>query len=124
MPVLKPSESPVFAIPGVTFTGLASPSRGSRETSVWRVRLDPRTPGTPHRLTREEIFVVLSGNARATVDGAAHDLTPGCTLIVPAGVEFSLENTAPAAFEAIALMPVGGAASIGGDEPFTPPWAA
>ena len=124
MPCLKPSDSPIFNIPGATFIGLASPSRGSMETSVWRVRLDPRTPGLPHRVTREEIFVVTSGSAHATVDGQAHDLTPGCTLVVPPNVDFSLANTGATSFEAIALMPAGGAAIMGNEAPFTPPWAA
>lgn len=123
MPVLKPSDSPIFTIPGATFTGLASPSRGSVETSVWRVRLDPKTPGMPHRVTREEIFVVTSGSARAIVDGESHDLTAGCTLIVPPNVEFSLENAGAVAFDAIALMPAGGAAVMGDGAPFTPLWA-
>lgn len=124
MPILNPSDSPTFTIPGATFTGLASPRRGSVETSVWRVRLEPGTPGMPHRVTREEIFVVLAGSARATVGGEAHTLAVGCTLIVPPQVEFSLANDGPAAFEALALMPAGGAAVLGDDAPFTPPWVA
>ncbi len=123
MPVLNPSDSPIFTLPGVTFTGLASPSRGSVETSLWRVRLDPGTPGLPHRLTREEIFLVTAGSANATVGDESHHLTEGCTLIVPPNVDFSLANDGPTAFEAIALMPVGGAAMAGDGAPFTPPWA-
>jgi hypothetical protein len=31
-----------------------SPSRGSTETAVWTVEIDPGTPVTPHSPTREE----------------------------------------------------------------------
>jgi mannose-6-phosphate isomerase-like protein (cupin superfamily) len=66
---------------------------------------------------------VISGSGRATVDGEVHELTAGCTLIVPSDVDFALENAGSGPFEAIALMPVGGAARIGTNAPFTPPWA-
>ncbi|MBX7187743.1 MAG: cupin domain-containing protein [Vicinamibacteria bacterium] len=123
MPVLNPFDSPTFSLPGVTFTGLASPSRGSLETSLWRVRLAPGTPGLPHRVTREEIFLVTAGTAKATVGDESHRLTEGCTLIVPPNVDFSLANDGLDPFEAIALIPVGGAAIAGDGAPFTPPWA-
>jgi hypothetical protein len=51
MPHIPSSDAPIFRIPGVTFTGLAAPSRGSHETAVWRVTLDPGTPAKMHQLT-------------------------------------------------------------------------
>src|SRR5574338_328934 len=105
-------------------TGLASPSRGSRETSTWRVVLDPRCTGTPHAVDREEIFVILTGTARATLDGVAHELVAGDTLIVPPHTAFSLANPSSSPCEAIAMFPVGGRARLPGGEPFVPPWAA
>lgn len=46
MTVILAEAAPVFEIPGVTFTGLASPSRGSRENAVWRLALHPGRPRT------------------------------------------------------------------------------
>jgi len=107
---------------GARFHTLASPSLGAEETSVWRVHLEADTPGLPHRVTREEIFVVVSGSATASLDGTAHPLSAGSTLILPAGVELSLETGAEA-LEAIVCLPVGGQGVVGDGEPFTPPWA-
>jgi quercetin dioxygenase-like cupin family protein len=122
MPVIDHSEHRHHEIPGARFQTLASPSLGSQETSVWRLRLEPGTPGLPHRLTREEIFVVLAGAATATLDGTAQNLSAGTTLVLPAGVELSLA-TASDPLEAIVCLPVGGQGVVADGEPFTPPWA-
>ncbi|HEX5248197.1 MAG TPA: cupin domain-containing protein [Gaiellales bacterium] len=122
MPVIERDAQRHHELHGARFHTLASPSLGSRETSVWRVHLEAGTPGLPHRVTREEIFVVVSGSATATLDGMAHPLSAGSTLVLPAGVELALE-TGAAALEAIVCLPVGGQGVVGDGEPFTPPWA-
>ena len=121
MPVITPNDHLRHEIPGARFDTLASPLLGSAETSVWRLRLEPYTPGLPHRVTREEIFVVLSGSATATLDGRAEPLVAGSSLVLPAEVEFSLATDEDGC-EAIVCMPVGGQGITDG-EPFTPPWA-
>jgi quercetin dioxygenase-like cupin family protein len=123
MPVIEPAEQRQHDIPGARFRTLACPSLGSSETSVWRVRLEPGTPGMPHRVTREEIFVVLHGSATAALDGVDQPLTAGSALVLPAGVELSL-STGEDALEAIVCLPVGGQGIVRDGEPFTPPWAA
>ncbi len=123
MPVIKTENAPTFQLPGLTVTGLASPARGARETSAWRISIAPGTPGTPHFLDREEIFITLSGRAVATLEGEEIELRTGDTLIVPAGESFSLANRGALAYEAIALAPVGVRATLpqqGGS--FAPPW--
>ena len=67
MPVISVSNAPKFELPNVTFTGLASPQRGSKENSVWRFTIAPKAPGLPHQLTREEIIIALSGSAIAEI---------------------------------------------------------
>jgi mannose-6-phosphate isomerase-like protein (cupin superfamily) len=124
MPHIKASEAPQFEIPGLTVTGFASPSRGARETSTWRLVLAPGTPGARHSCDREEIFVVLSGAAHATLDTEQIELAPGDTLIVPANTPFSLANPGSDPCVAIAMFPVGGRAAMPGGEPFVPPWAS
>src|SRR5688500_8108328 len=124
MPILKSSDAPTFTLDGLTVTGLASPSRGSRETSTWRVVLAPGCAGAQHSVDREEIFVVLSGTARATLGDSELVLTAGDTLIVPPHTPFALANPSAVPCEAIAILPVGGRAILPAREPFVPPWAA
>jgi quercetin dioxygenase-like cupin family protein len=123
MPVIDRGDQRRHEIPGATFQTLAAPSLGSAETSVWRIRLEPGTPGLPHHVTREEIFVVLAGSATATLDGTPQPLSEGSTLVLPAGVELALATGAEP-LEAIVCLPVGGQGVVGEGEPFTPPWAA
>ena len=123
MPLLHPSEHQSFEMSGTRFTGLAAPSRGASETATWRLNVQPGTPGTPHRVTREEIFVALAGTAQATVNGEVLDIPAGGTLIVPASSTFALGNPYDAPFEAIAIFPIGGEFIVGDAAPFTPPWA-
>jgi mannose-6-phosphate isomerase-like protein (cupin superfamily) len=122
MPVIRAENAPQFALPGLTFTGLAAPSRGARETSVWRFRVEPGVPGTPHSVDREEIFVVLRGTAVAVVGGERLELGVGDALVVPPDVEFSLANPGTEVFEAMAVAPAGVRASMPRGEPFAPPW--
>src|SRR3954467_12872595 len=63
MSIVPAPPGPTHELPGTRFTSLATPSRGSAETAVWTVEIDPGTPVTPHSLTREEVFVVLDGAA-------------------------------------------------------------
>jgi mannose-6-phosphate isomerase-like protein (cupin superfamily) len=123
MPLITNDQTPTFAVPGLTVTGLAAPSRGASETSVWRLAVAPDTPGTPHSVDREEIFVALAGRAVATLAGHAVPVEAGEALIVPAGETFDLANPYAEPFEAVAVMPVGGRATLPGGEPFVPPWA-
>ena len=118
------SDAPRFQIPGAEFIGLAAPSRGAKETAVWRLRLSPGSAPTVHRLTREEVFVALAGAARATLAGKSFDLTAGAALIVPPDTDFALEAVGEEPFEAVVAMPVGGMARFAEGAAFTPPWAA
>jgi quercetin dioxygenase-like cupin family protein len=125
MPVISAATAPTFTLPDApdtVFTGLASPSRGTRETSVWRVRLGPGTPPTEHSLDREEVIVALAGRAVASLDRTRHEVGAGDALVVPAHQAFSLSNPYSEPFEAVAVLPVGGRARVGDGEPFTPPW--
>lgn len=122
MPIVRNADAPRFDLPGLTVCGLASPSRGARETAVWRLSLAPGAPGLPHRVTREEVFVATAGTAVATLDDAEHEVSAGDVLIVPAGVTFALANRGDTPFEAVAALPVGGQA-VTADGTFTPPWA-
>ena len=123
MPVLTAPDRPTHELPGTRFTALASPSRGSSDTSVWRVEIQPGTLPTPHAVTREEIFVVLSGRAVLQVGDEQQAAGPGDAVVIPAGQPFALGCVGDEPLVAICLLPVGGQAQLPGAEPFTPPWA-
>lgn len=124
MPFIAHADAPVFEMHNAHFLGLASPGRGAQETATWIVTLAPMSTGAPHQLTREEVFVALEGRAIAVVGDATHELTPESALIVPAHTTFSLSNPGSVPFRAVAILPVGGQASVAGGPAFTPPWAA
>lgn len=117
-----PSEA-THSLGETRFTSLATPSRGSRETAVWRVELAPNTPATPHSLTREEVFVVIDGEAAVRIDGVEAVAHPGDAIVVPAEVDFELANQGGQPLRLLCCLPVGGQGRMPGGEPFTPPWA-
>src|SRR3569833_2393562 len=108
MAVLPAPSGPTHELGGARFTSLATPSRGSSDTSVWLVEIAPGTPGTPHRLTREEVFVVLSGRAEVRLDGEVSVAGAGDAIVVPAGVPFALAAAGGAPLRALCCLPVGG----------------
>jgi mannose-6-phosphate isomerase-like protein (cupin superfamily) len=122
MPIISSISSPTFELPFLSVTGMAAPSRGARETCVWRLTLAPGAPAVPHAIDREEIFVVLAGQARGELGNQRFELCPGDTLIVPAGQTFALANPGDEPFVAMAVMPVGGRAQLAEGEAFAPPW--
>jgi len=121
--VIPGATAPTFSLPGLVVTGLAAPSRGATETSVWHLVLEPGAPGVEHSMDREEVFVAVAGRALATVGGGEAPLAAGDALVVPAGRRFSLANPSAEPFRAVVALPVGGRASMPGQAPFVPPWA-
>jgi quercetin dioxygenase-like cupin family protein len=124
MALIAGADAPTFDVPGCTFTGLASPSRGCTQTSVWTVAMEPGFPAQVHHMDQEEVFVAIAGAAVATLGDDEVRFAAGDALIVPAGVDFALANPYDEPFRAVAVLPVGGRASLGDGEYFVPPWAA
>lgn len=124
MIIKRAADCAVYELPGIRFTALASPGTGSEDNAVWRLSIAAGTPGTPHRLTRQEVIHAIGGVAVATVGGREMTVEKGDTIIVPAMTAFSLANESADAFEAIAVFPKGGQAVVENQPPFTPPWAA
>jgi quercetin dioxygenase-like cupin family protein len=122
MTVISSSTAPVFEQGGTVVTGLASPARGSREISAWRLRLEPGAASPDHALTHEEVFVAVSGEAVATLGGVRHHVAGGDALVVAPGEPFRLANERDDPFEAVVCMRCGGLAQVG-EARFPPPWA-
>lgn len=122
MPICPPRTSHTHDVGSTRFTAIAAPSTGAREASVWRVEIPAGTEALPHELTREELIVVLSGTARASVGDDIDEVGPGGAIVVPPDTPFSLTAVGPDPLVALAFLPVGGQARMPGGEPFTPPW--
>jgi mannose-6-phosphate isomerase-like protein (cupin superfamily) len=124
MPRIDNSQVQTFTnIPGVQFTPVASPSRGSSETAVWRATVLPGGNGTVHHMTREEIIVAVNGEGVVTIGPEAHTMRPGDAFAVPAFVDFKLDCSGDTPFEAMVVLPVGGRAVVAGQPAFQPPWS-
>ena len=122
--IISSATAPTFEQGGVTAVGYASPSRGARDLSLWRLSLVAGEASPPHSLSREEVFLALDGSAVATIAGAEHRLSSGDCLVVPAGEPFVLV-AGDAGLEAVCAMAAGGEATLLPDGPtITPPWAA
>lgn len=124
MPKMDNSHAPSFdIIPGVVFTPVAAPSRGTTETAIWRTRVLPHEPGLLHHMTREEIIVGLSGAAEIRIGAERHALAPGDAFAIPAFTDFVLDCIGDDPFEAMVVLPAGGRAVIGDQPSFQPPWS-
>ena len=95
MPVLPAPAAATHQVPGTRFTSLATPSRGTVETAVWRVE----------------------------IGGVAATATAGDAIAVPPETAFVLSNAGRSTLCLLCCLPVGGQARMGEGEPFTPPWA-
>jgi quercetin dioxygenase-like cupin family protein len=122
MPVIYASKAKTYEMPGVKFTGLAAPQTGSKENSAWQFSLSPKSNGTLHQLTREEIMIVIRGSAVAEIGNERHEVSAGDAIIIPAHTDFKISNNSEKPFDGIAMIPVGAQAVIGTEPPFTPPW--
>jgi len=122
MAIIPSPTAPTHDLGPTRFTSLATPTRGSAETSVWMVDIDPGTPATPHSLTREEVFVVLEGTASVTLDGDLGTALTGDAFVVPAETPFEVANRGTGRLRMLCCLPVGGQARTTAAT-FTPPWA-
>ncbi len=122
MAVIKRAPGPTHALEGTRFTSLATPSLGSADTSVWQVEIDAGAPARLHRLTREEVFVVLGGAARVSIDGDTSMAAQGDAIVVPADVDFGIECAEDGPLTLLCCLPSDGQAVMDGVA-FTPPWA-
>lgn len=123
MTVIRAAEAPSFALPGVRFTALAAPSRGSADLCTWRITVAPGLRADQaHTLDRDEIFMVTAGALRITPGGEL--LRAGDAAVVPAGQPIAVENDADTPAEAYVAIRAGFTATMAdGTALGTPPWA-
>jgi len=124
MNITLATEAPLFSLPGIHFTGHTAPSRGASELCTWRLQVDPGIIGDPHRLDREEVFVILEGSLTVTVNDEEATLQEGDSLAVPAGALLRVGNRGTAPAQAIVCLPAGARATMEDGREFgIPPWA-
>jgi mannose-6-phosphate isomerase-like protein (cupin superfamily) len=122
MTVIRAADAPRFQLPGVEFTGLASPSRGSADICTWRLAVQPsRDEPEPHTIDQDEVFMVLAGSVRVTPDGEA--LTAGDAVVVPAGKPIQLVNTGTTTAELYIAIRAGFIGTMADGTTINPPWA-
>src|SRR3954471_16695799 len=122
--LIRADDAPRFGQDGIDITGYASPSRGSEAVAAWRIHFEPGAGSPVHELTHGEAFVGIAGVGTFEVGGTVHRLGPGDAISVPPDTPFRLANDGEEPFETFACMVAGGKASVDGEDPFVPPWAA
>jgi quercetin dioxygenase-like cupin family protein len=123
MHVIHATQAPQFEVPGVRFTALAAPSRGSAQICTWTISVAPGMDSAEaHTLDHDEIFMVTAGEIRLTPDGET--LRAGDAVVVPAGVPIQLANNGTEPAHAYVVIQAGFAAKAAdGSVMGTPPWA-
>jgi len=123
MPILRFDDAPEFELAGARVRGLASPSRGATETTMYRVELGPGLRLQKHTHDHEEVFHVLEGSATAVLDGVEQLVAAGDTGMIPPGVEHYAFTGEGGTAVFLATMPTGTVMIRPDGERLLPPWA-
>ena len=121
--IITAAEAPRFELPGVRFTALASPSRGSAEICTWQITVEAGLVSEQsHTIDRDEIFMVTAGAIRLSPEGPV--LRPGDAAVVPAGSPIQLDNVGEGEARAFVVIQAGFTGTMAdGTVVSTPPWA-
>ncbi|MFF0493977.1 cupin domain-containing protein [Nocardia sp. NPDC004068] len=122
MPVIRADQAEVHSMHNVRFHSLIRPATGSAEICQWRLEIGAETVGQPHRVLREETFIMLSGTAILTIDDESVTLGPGDAAVAPAESTIRLDNSSDAPATLLVTVPVGFRAELADGTVFTPPW--
>src|SRR5258707_13792593 len=107
MPVVRRADRRLTETPNAVMTTLASPTQGGAGHSVWRVDMRPGQSGPLHAIDAEQVWTVLDGGATVELDGQAHAVGPGDTLVMPADAPRRGTADPRAGFSAIVVAPPG-----------------
>jgi mannose-6-phosphate isomerase-like protein (cupin superfamily) len=121
MPVIGTHDAIEHRLHDSTFRSFAAPATGSRELCAWRLEVPARTAGVPHRVTKEEVFLLLDGQLTVTLDGVAATAGPGDVVLVPAGAEVKVDSGDTAATVWVTTS-VGLEATMRDGTRISPPW--
>ena len=122
MPVLRAEQTRTIEAHGLRARPLVVPSRGSTELAIWQLTVPPNSPGQPHSVDREEVFLVESGQLSGFLGDEPIQLGPGDALVVPPGVLFSVGNSGETPTELLVCTSAGVLATLDG-QIVEPVWA-
>ncbi len=122
MPIVHETDVVVHQMHGATFHSFAAPASGSKELCAWRLELAGGTAGQPHQVSKEEVFVLLTGQLTVTLDGVSSTLTPGEVILVPPGSSLCIDNDAAEPATAWVTTSVGLQATMANGAVISPPW--
>jgi quercetin dioxygenase-like cupin family protein len=122
MPVLSPADAVQHDVHGSRFTAYVAPSLGSAQLCAWQLDVPAGTPGLEHRVSREEVLLVLAGTLQVTVDGIGGQVEQGQVVHVPAGSTL-LVATGDRPATAWVTTTAGLVAELPDGTRFEPPWA-
>src|SRR5262245_53667383 len=107
MPVIHRADSRRTETPNAVMTTLASPTQGGAGQAVWRVEMRPGQSGPLHGIGVEQIWTVPAGAATVELDGAAHSIEEGDTVVIPADTPRRVSVDSPDGFAAVVVAPAG-----------------
>jgi quercetin dioxygenase-like cupin family protein len=92
--VVRASDTRRIETPGATMTTLASPTLGATaELSLWKVAMAADAEGPLHTFDSEQLWTVLEGDICASIAAEDKHLSPGDTVVIPAGVARQITAT-------------------------------
>lgn len=122
MPIIRETDVVVHRLHGAVFHSFAAPASGSKELCAWRLEVAGGTAGLPHRVSHEEVLMLLSGRLSVTLDGDTAEVAPGEAVLVPAGAELRVDNKTPDPATAWVTTTVGLEATLPDGSTITPHW--
>lgn len=123
MPFVTADEAVVHDMHGVRFVSYAAPALGSTELCAWRGEVPAGSGGQVHTVSREEVFLVLSGSVELTIDGSARLLGTGDVAIAPAGSTLLVANPTEEPAGMWVTTSTGLTATLPDGSSISPPWA-
>lgn len=124
MPVIRSTAAVVHEAHNARFVSYVSAATSAGQLRFWRTELPQAGSGVPHRISREEVFAVIEGNVRLTLDDEEHVLGPGDVALAPAGTLLCLDNLGPAPAALWVSTHGGLRAQLADGTVMSPTWAA
>jgi mannose-6-phosphate isomerase-like protein (cupin superfamily) len=123
MTVLSAPTAHTHELGPVLFTALATPSLGTKQTTLWKIDVPVGAPATPHALSNEELFIVTQGSANVRIGESEQRAEVGDCIVIPADTVFELTNSSTVMLSLLSCMPAG-TEVIMGEVRFVAPWTA
>jgi mannose-6-phosphate isomerase-like protein (cupin superfamily) len=123
MPVIRSAEGVAHDMHGTVFTAYANSTTGTAELCAWSTRIPAGGPGMPHRISREEIFLVTSGTPRFTIDDESIEAQSGDVVVAPADALLTIEALGDQDLTIWVTTSRGLTAKPEDGSEFAPPWA-